>query len=66
MPRALHRRLDRRADEALIGRTLAGAGVQPRPEDLVVRVLRFGPASGDPPCTLVRVNPLEGSTGGAR
>jgi hypothetical protein len=57
---------DRRDDAALVDRALAEAGVEPRPKDLVVKVLRFGPPSGEPPCTLVRVSPLEGTTGGGR
>jgi hypothetical protein len=57
---------DRRTDEALIDRTLAEAGVVPRPEDLIVKLLRFAPPSGEPPCALVRESPLEGGAGGAR
>jgi hypothetical protein len=58
---------DRRGDAALVDRTLAEAGLAPRPEDLVVKLLRFGPPSGAPPCTLVRVSPLEdGGAGGVR
>ena len=41
-----------RGDAALVDRTLAEAGLAPRPEDLVVKLLRFGPPSGAPPCTL--------------
>jgi hypothetical protein len=57
----------RRDDAALVDRALAEAGVEPRPADLVMKVLRFGPPSGGPPCTLLRVSPLEGGgAGGGR
>jgi hypothetical protein len=54
----------RRGDAELVDRTLAEAGLAPRPADLVVKVLRFGPPSGDPPCAVVRVGPLAPAAGG--
>ena len=39
-------------------------GLAPRPTDLIVKVLRFGPPSGEPPCILVRVGPLAAAAGG--
>jgi hypothetical protein len=57
---------DRHGEVALVDGALADAGVEARPEDLVVKLLRFGPPSGEPPRTLLRVSPLEDSAGGVR
>jgi hypothetical protein len=57
---------DRRDDSALVDRTLAGEGIVPGPEDLIIKLLRFDPPADTPPCALVRVGPLEGSAGGSR
>jgi hypothetical protein len=56
---------DRRADDAAaVTCALAEAGVEPRAEDLVVKLLRFGPPSGEPPGAVVRVGPLAPAAGG--
>ena len=58
---------DRRDDAALVDRALAAAGVAPRPTDLVIKLLRFGPPSCAPACAVVRVGPLgQVAQGGAR
>ena len=57
---------DRRGDAALVDRTLAEAGVEHRPEDLIIKLLRFGPPAGAPPCAVVRVSPLGDAAGGVR
>jgi hypothetical protein len=57
---------DRRGDAALVDRALAQAGVEPRPEDLVIKLLRFGPPEDAPPCAVVRVSPLGDAAGGVR
>jgi hypothetical protein len=56
---------DRRGEAALVDRALAAAGVEPPPADLVVKVLRFGPPSGAPPCAILPVGPLCSSREGA-
>ena len=55
---------ERRGDEALVDRTLAEAGVVPRPADLLVKLLRFDAPPDHPPCALLRVSPLDGAAGG--
>jgi hypothetical protein len=57
---------DRHGDAALVDRMFAEAGVELRPADLVVKVLRFGPPSGSPPRRVARVDQPGNTVGGSR
>jgi hypothetical protein len=45
-------------DAALVGETLADAGVVRDERDLVVLVTRYATPEGEPPCALLSVSPL--------
>lgn len=49
---------ERACDDALLDATMADAGVDRTDADIVVKLKRFTPDSGRPPCALLAVHPL--------
>jgi hypothetical protein len=57
---------DRTEDRALVGETLADAGIVRDGSDLLVLVKRYATREGEPPCALLSVTPLARSARRAR